>query len=528
MFPQAAWHFEFNDRHFSRGGAINTGLLRATRRYVCAYDTDILIDPAALRLAASLIASGRWPIVIPFNLIFVEVSGARRSKLIDSLDLTGLSTITRLAEVPKHPEITSRVLSGAIMMCDRDLAVMEGGYNRKMVSYGWEDIEFFKRFEKLGYCSYMLKDFNLIHLDHRRGPDSRVNEMYEINKLEFDKVVSMPRSQLRLYVERELHIGPPVDRTHRRRSREMRALRNLLTMRRAAHLANKLATVRRINGTRGFLHRVFRVPQRATSVAAASAIPRALSKLRTFARSLANLGVPQTAFYILQRARNRASEKGRPFMVLSRRARFPLRCRAGTSDLEVFGQMFVQREYRCLDDLCSADLIIDCGANVGFSSAYFLTRYPASSVICVEPDPGNFRALESNLRPYGGRVKALHSAVWSGNAGLVISDMPFGDGREWARTVREARAGESPTISAVDIGTLIRESGHERVSILKIDVEGAEEVIFSSNYGEWIHKVDNLVIELHGRRCEDLFHSAIAGCGYSVSQCDDLTVCKRA
>ena len=60
----------------------------------------------------------------------------------------------------------------------------------------------------------------------------------------------------------------------------------------------------------------------------------------------------------------------------------------------------------------------------------------------------------------------------------MISDAAFGDGRKWARTVREARSDEVPTISAVDVGTLIRDSGHERVCILKIDVEGAEEIIF--------------------------------------------------
>jgi hypothetical protein len=257
-FPQVVWHFEFNDKHFSRGAAINTGLLRSTRRCVCAYDTDILIDPAALRLAVSLIKSGRWPIVIPFNLIFVEVSGQRRANLIESLDLGDLSRITHLSEVPRHPEIASRVLSGAIMVCDRELVVMEGGYNRKMTSYGWEDIEFFKRFDKLGYYSYILNDFNLIHLDHRRGPDSRINEIYEINKREFDKVLGMSESQLKAYSERELNLGPAVEPDRRRRVRKRRALNNWLTLRRAAHLANKAATIWRINGTQGFINKVLR------------------------------------------------------------------------------------------------------------------------------------------------------------------------------------------------------------------------------------------------------------------------------
>lgn len=261
-FPQVVWHFERNGGHFSRGAAINTGLVRSARKIVCAYDTDILIDPAALTLSAELIAKGRWPIVIPFNLIFVEVSGLRRHDLIESLDIGGLSTIGSLAEVPRHPEISSRTLSGAIMMCDRETVVMEGGYNRKMISYGWEDIEFFKRFEKLGYYSFMLSDFNLIHLDHRRGPDSRVNEMYDANKAEFDKVVQMSEPELREYVDKELYAGPPIDPGLRAHLRRRRALGNLIALRRPMHLSNKVATHWRINGARNLVGRLLHLPQR--------------------------------------------------------------------------------------------------------------------------------------------------------------------------------------------------------------------------------------------------------------------------
>jgi hypothetical protein len=111
--------------------------------------------------------------------------------------------------------------------------------------------------------------------------------------------------------------------------------------------------------------------------------------------------------------------------------------------------------------------------------------------------------------------------------GLVLSEVPFGDGREWARTVRETRNGEKPTMTATDIGTLLEDSGYERISILKIDIEGAESVVFSSNYESWIEKVDNLVIELHGDECRSIFRKAILNADFNLSQCDELTVCKR-
>jgi hypothetical protein len=43
----------------------------------------------------------------------------------------------------------------------------------------------------------------------------------------------------------------------------------------------------------------------------------------------------------------------------------------GSSDLHVFRQIFVEREYGCLDDLADVRLIIDCGANAGYSSGSF-------------------------------------------------------------------------------------------------------------------------------------------------------------
>jgi len=249
--------------------------------------------------------------------------------------------------------------------------------------------------------------------------------------------------------------------------------------------------------------------------------------MQQYKRIIVSLGLFPSIFYKLQKFRSRYTRIDKPFILYSRYAKFPLKCRQNTSDIDVFGQIFVAREYRCLDDVRDAGLIIDCGANVGFSSAYFLSKFPKSEVIAIEPDQENFSLLETNLAPYGTRYHAICSAVWSHSVGLVLSEVPFGDGREWARTVRETRDGEKPTMTAIDIGTLLKDSGYNRISILKIDIEGAESVVFFSNYESWIGKVDNLVIELHGNECRSIFGKAISNVNFCLSQCDELTVCKR-
>ena len=252
------------------------------------------------------------------------------------------------------------------------------------------------------------------------------------------------------------------------------------------------------------------------------------SSLRANTTFVANLGLVQALIYKYRRAVSRRDGTQPYFLLYSKYAKHPVRCRPNTSDVEVFKQIFAWREYRCLDDVHDASLIIDCGANVGYSAVYFLTRYPNARVIAVEPDPDNFAVLNANVAPYGDRCRTVCAGVWSSTAGLVMSEEKLGQNLEWARTVRTAKPGEKPTITAVDIGGLLAGSGAERISILKIDIEGSEAEVFSSNYAHWLNRVDNLVIELHGPRCKQIFAAAIEPSRFAVSQCDELTVCKKA
>jgi FkbM family methyltransferase len=219
------------------------------------------------------------------------------------------------------------------------------------------------------------------------------------------------------------------------------------------------------------------------------------------------------------------------FVTSSPFAQFPLRCRVKSSDPNVFFQIFIAREYACLDDVTQAELVIDCGANVGYSAAYFLSRYPACRVIAVEPDASNYQLLCKNLEPYGPRAITLHSGVWSHAARLTIEEARYRDGREWAKQVRECRPEEAAGFTAVDIGGLLALAGSPRISILKIDVEGAEAVIFARNFESWIDRVDNLVIELHDDsmfgKASAVFAKAIEGRNFSISRYQELVVCKK-
>jgi FkbM family methyltransferase len=249
--------------------------------------------------------------------------------------------------------------------------------------------------------------------------------------------------------------------------------------------------------------------------------------------TILSLGLSQTGIYIIQRLRAEFFDKPRNYYLISKDAQFPLMCRSNTSDIDVFTQIFIDREYACLDDVSNVDLVVDCGANVGYSSAYFLTRFPNCKVICVEPDLSSFELLEKNLAPYKERVKMIRSGIWSHSTGLKILETPYRDGREWAVQVRECKLGEVAEMQAIDINTILKESGFDKISILKMDIEGAEAVVFTSNYKSWLPLVDNLVVELHddtsfGQASDIVMNALSAHESSDISKYGELTVFKAS
>ena len=204
----------------------------------------------------------------------------------------------------------------------------------------------------------------------------------------------------------------------------------------------------------------------------------------------------------------------------------PLFMRIGSSDREVLGQIFIEKEYESIA-VFAPRTILSLGANVGYSSAYFLSKYPAASVVAVEPDSSNYAICRRNLEPYGSRAKVVHGAVWSERSKLVVDRGTWRDGREWTAQVRLAQEEDtsSESIDGYDMPTLIGLSGATEIDLLKIDIEKSELELFSRNTESWLPRIRNLCIELHGPDCEAIFFRALADSSYDLSRTGELTVC---
>jgi hypothetical protein len=74
-------------------------------------------------------------------------------------------------------------------------------------------------------------------------------------------------------------------------------------------------------------------------------------------------------------------------------------------------------------------------------------------------------------------------------------------------------------------------AGFERVSLLKIDIEGAEAVVFNAPNLSWLDRVDNIAIELHDDSqfgmAAPIFWRAVQDRGFSFIKRGELVIGMR-
>jgi FkbM family methyltransferase len=181
--------------------------------------------------------------------------------------------------------------------------------------------------------------------------------------------------------------------------------------------------------------------------------------------------------------------------------------RPGTSDLEVFHEIFADKDYEfaCWD--ISPKLIVDAGANIGLTSLYFANKHPGARIIAIEPEASNVELLRRNTLSEP-NIKVVAGALWPRKATLSMMD---DSAEKWAFSVKEARPGDAG-VEALTIPDILADTGAERIDFLKIDIEGAEKDLFTSGWEEWLPRVERIVIELHDRLvpgCSMAFYRAV-------------------
>jgi hypothetical protein len=150
---------------------------------------------------------------------------------------------------------------------------------------------------------------------------------------------------------------------------------------------------------------------------------------------------------------------------------------------------FIKNYYKMILKNKKKPLIIDCGANIGSSSIYFRKMYKDSFIVSIEPELKNFSLLKNNFIDKNSEIINKAISCDGKNYFLNYSNDPRG-----FKIVKNSTFAQTESLTVDNI----LEKHNEKCLpfIIKIDIEGFEENLFSTNYN-WLSNFPIIIIEIH-------------------------------
>lgn len=191
--------------------------------------------------------------------------------------------------------------------------------------------------------------------------------------------------------------------------------------------------------------------------------------------------------------------------------RTPVYCRSQGPDFLVLHQLLGEKA--CDFPFRNPpSLIIDAGAHVGFATLFYANRWPGVRIIALEPEANNCNLLRMNCSNYP-NITVIQGALWHERTRLQITNP---NALSWGFRMGECSSPDlgSNLVEAYTVSDLLNISGQSRISLLKIDIEGAELNLFVNGPQRWLNQVDAILIELHERfrpGCRSALENAVQG-----------------
>ncbi|GAA0880877.1 hypothetical protein GCM10009119_38470 [Algoriphagus jejuensis] len=192
------------------------------------------------------------------------------------------------------------------------------------------------------------------------------------------------------------------------------------------------------------------------------------------------------------------------------------------SDLRVFYQIFIEENYYFFPEGFAPKIIIDAGANVGYSAIWFSERFVSSKIIALEPEINNFKILKSNTENWKDIV-CVDQALWFEDSELFFKNPK---GLSWSFEITSKPNSSSPKVRAISIPSLMHDHKIEKIDLLKIDIEGAEYELFNNSPDLWLPFVESIFIETHDKKIpgtSDLVDAVLKKAGFTKFKTRDLS-----
>lgn len=188
------YHYFEGMEKFHRTKMLNDMAVMAETELIVNYDTDVIIPPLQLWLAADRLRSG-VDCVYPYDGRFARMERQQWFKKVESqLD------IGCVGKFPLDKRNIRESVGGAVMW-RKESFIDFGMENENMISYAPEDVERWERMHTLGINVQRING-TLFHMNHFKGIDSHNgNPLFPANKAELAKMRAMSKDQMRAYVD---------------------------------------------------------------------------------------------------------------------------------------------------------------------------------------------------------------------------------------------------------------------------------------------------------------------------------------
>jgi FkbM family methyltransferase len=189
---------------------------------------------------------------------------------------------------------------------------------------------------------------------------------------------------------------------------------------------------------------------------------------------------------------------------------------------EVFGNL--SYIFSCKND--NAPRIIDCGSNIGLSVLFFKKLYPKAKITAFEPDPEAFDILSKNVKQNSLQDVVVHQCALTDYDGVIEFHKPPIRKGSLLMSIDAGRvSGTTISVPAKRLAPFIC----DRVDLLKIDIEGAEEGVLRDLYKSNVFiNIDQLYLEYHHHihHQKDTLSGVLkilenSGFGYQISASQD-------
>ena len=155
-------------------------------------------------------------------------------------------------------------------------------------------------------------------------------------------------------------------------------------------------------------------------------------------------------------------------------------------------EIFAEEVYR-VNGNATVSSILDLGANIGLSVAYFKTRFPAASIECYEPDENSFSLLQKNVGENKWKNVECYKEAVSNKDGFLYPS-PIKEMASVNSQFMSIGGNEKNKVPSKDIAVILQ----QHFDVVKMDIEGAEWEVFRKIIkDDLVTKANHWFVEFH-------------------------------